>query len=50
MLNIFNPPEQGPELMAEMMAMITLEAKGMTIIGRDLNLIMDHGSWTVNIL
>lgn len=40
LLDICTPPEQGPELMAKLVTLITSEAIGRTIIGGDLNLVM----------
>uniref|UniRef100_A0A4W5NL85 Endonuclease/exonuclease/phosphatase domain-containing protein n=1 Tax=Hucho hucho TaxID=62062 RepID=A0A4W5NL85_9TELE len=41
LLNVYNPPEQAPEFISKMLNLLITEAKGTTVMGGDLNLIMN---------
>ena len=41
LINVYNPPEEGPELVKKVVDMIASQSKGITIAAGDFNLIMD---------
>ena len=41
LMNIYNPPEEGPDLIKKVVERIVLESQGVTIAAGDFNLIMD---------
>lgn len=40
-MNVYNPPEEGPDLIKKIVEIIVSEGRGITITAGDLNLIMD---------
>lgn len=41
LMNVYNPPEEGPDLIKKVVEMVALESQGVTIATGDFNLIMD---------
>ena len=48
-MNVYNPPEEGPDLIKKVVEMIVLESQGVTIAAGDFNLIMDPSKDTQSV-
>lgn len=42
LLNVYNPPEDGPSTIERIMDLIMVQNKGITVLGSDLNLLMNE--------
>lgn len=48
-MNVYNPPEEGPDLIKKVVEMIIYESQGVTIAAGDFNLIMDPSKDTQSV-
>lgn len=40
LINVYSPPEEGPNMLSKVIRIIASESKGTVILGSELNLIM----------